>query len=138
VAPGFTRDEIRRIFIPQPGAALDGWVLYHRRTPDRDEIRVDVVDLFAHRHDRPDLAVQIGDRMIDLRTPQPDPLPLVDLSADSVTVAVPRSGDGLPPVVVTHHGRRRRPRRSRGHRERPRRVRQLRHPGPQRPVRHRR
>jgi hypothetical protein len=105
VAPGFTREDIRRIFIPEPGAALDGWVLYHRRAGDRDEIRVDVVDLFAHRHDRPDLALQIGDRMIDLRTPQPDPLPLVDLSADSVTVAVPRSGDGLPPVVVTHHGR---------------------------------
>lgn len=104
VAPDFTRDDIQRIFIPQPGGALDAWVLYHRRTPDRDEIRVDVVDLFAHRQDRPDLALQIGDRMIDLRTPQPDPLPLVDLSADSVTVAVPRAGD-LPPVVVTHHGR---------------------------------
>lgn len=105
VAPDFTRDDIRRIFIPHPGAALDAWVLYHRRTPDRDEIRVDVVDLFAHRQDRPDLAVQIGDRVIDLRTPQPDPLPLVDLSADSVTMAVPRTGDDLPPVVVTHHGR---------------------------------
>ncbi|TQM38162.1 hypothetical protein [Pseudonocardia cypriaca] len=106
VAPDFTREDIRRIFIPQPGGALDAWVLYHRRTPERDEIRVDVVDLFAHRQDgRPDLAVQIGDRMIDLRTPQPDPLPLVDISADSVTVAVPRTGDDLPPVVVTHHGR---------------------------------
>ncbi|GAA5118503.1 hypothetical protein [Pseudonocardia adelaidensis] len=105
VAPGFTRDDIRRIFIPQPGAALDAWVLYHRRTPERDEIRVDVVDLFAHRQDRPDLAVRIGDRLFDLREPQPDPLPLVDLSADSVTMAVPRSGDDLPPVVVTHHGR---------------------------------
>jgi hypothetical protein len=105
VAPGFTRDDIRRIFIPEPGAALEAWVLYHRRTPDRDEIRVDVVDLFAHHPDRPDLVVQVGDRMIDLRTPQPDPLPLVDLSADSVTVAVPRTGDDLPHVVVTHHGR---------------------------------
>jgi hypothetical protein len=104
VTPGFTREDIRRIHIPQPGAALDGWVLYHRRTGDRDEIRVDVVDLFAHRQDRPDLALQVGDRTIDLRTPQPDPLPLVDLSADSVTVALPRSGDALPPVVVTHHG----------------------------------
>jgi hypothetical protein len=105
VAPDFTRDDIRRIFIPQPGEALDGWVLYHRRTLDRDEIRVDVVDLFAHRQDRPDLAVQVGDRMIDLREQQPDPLPLVDVAADSVTVAVPRTGDDLPSVVVTHHGR---------------------------------
>jgi hypothetical protein len=105
VAPDFTRDDIRRIFIPQPGAALDGWVLYHRRVDDRDEIRVDVVDLFAHRQDRPDLAVQIGDRMVDLRSAVPDPLPLVDLSADSVTVAVPRTGDEPPPVAVTHHGR---------------------------------
>ena len=105
VAPDFTRDDIHRIFIPQPGAALDAWVLYHRRTPDRDEIRVDVVDLFAHRSDRPDLALQVGDHVIDLRTEQqPDLLPLVDLSADSVTVAVPRTGDDLPPVVVTHHG----------------------------------
>jgi hypothetical protein len=105
VAPDFTRDDVRRIYIPQPGAALDAWVLYHRRTPDRDEIRVDVVDLFAHRPDRPDLAVQVGDRTIDLRAEHPDPLPLVDISADSVTLAVPRSGDELPPVVVTHHGR---------------------------------
>ncbi|WP_433271067.1 hypothetical protein ACQPZF_11475 [Actinosynnema sp. CS-041913] len=105
VAPDFTRDDIRRIFIPHPGAALDAWVLYHRRTPDREEIRVDVVDLFAHRSDRPDLAMQIGDRVIDLRSAQPDPLPLVDLAADSVTVAVPRTGDDLPAVVLTHHGR---------------------------------
>lgn len=105
VAPDFTRDDIRRIYIPEPGGALDAWVLYHRRTADRDEIRVDVVDLFAHRPEGPDLVLQIGDRVIDLREPQPDPLPLVDLSADSVTVAVPRTGDDLPPVVVTHHGR---------------------------------
>jgi hypothetical protein len=105
VAPDFTRDDIRRIHIPGPGAALDAWVLYHRRTPDLDEIRVDVVDLFAHRSDRPDLALQVGDRVIDLRAEQPDLLPLVDLSADSVTVAVPRTGDDLPPVIVTHHGK---------------------------------
>jgi len=104
VAPGFTRDDIRRVHIPHPGAALDAWVLYHRHAGDRDEIRIDVVDLFAHRGDRPDLAVRVGDRVVDLREPQPDPLPLVDIAADSVTVAVPRSGDGPPPVVVTHHG----------------------------------
>ena len=110
VAPDFTRDDIRRIFIPRAGQALDAWVLYHRRTAAHDEIRVDVVDLFAERPDgtrpdRPDLAVQIGDRIIDLRTPDPDPLPLVDVSADAVTLAVPRAeGDAPPPVIVTHRG----------------------------------
>ena len=109
VAPDFTREDIRRIFIPHPGAALDAWVLYHRRTDVRDEFRIDVVDLHAERPDgsrpeRSDLVVAVGDHVVDVRSPHPDPLPLVDRAADAVTFAVPRAGDGLPPVVVTHRG----------------------------------
>jgi hypothetical protein len=112
VAPTFEHDHVRRIHIPTPGRALDAWVLYHRRTDERDEIRVDVVDLLAEPHDgaprpdRPDLVLEVGQRVVDLRTPDPGLVPLVDLGADSVTFAVPREGDTLPRVAVTHRGTR--------------------------------
>ena len=107
VAPTFAHEHVRRVFIPKPGHALDAWVLYHRRTDDRDEIRVDVVDLLAEAHDgaprpeRPDLIVEVGQQVVDLRAPDPGLLPLVDVAADSVTFAVPRADDAPPRVVVT-------------------------------------
>jgi hypothetical protein len=104
VSPGFGRGEIKRIFIPKPGAAQDAWVLYHRRTARADEFRIDLLDLQAEDSGPMlvDLAVRIGDRIIDLRAADPAELPLVDISADSVTFSVPRTGDAFPPVEVTH------------------------------------
>lgn len=105
VSPRFTRDEITRIFIPEPGAAEDAWVLYHRRSARAEEIRIDLLDLPPGPGPTlVDLVVRIGDRVVDLRVPDPAELPLVDVSADSVTFSVPRPGDEVPRVEVTHRG----------------------------------
>jgi hypothetical protein len=107
VHPSFDRDDITRIFIREPGAALDAWVLYHRRDGGFDHVRIDVVDLEPDGHpvsERADLVVEIGDRLFDLRDPGLTVLPLVDIAADSVTMSVPSDGDAVPRITVAYRG----------------------------------
>jgi len=104
IPPTFTREDIKRIHIPGPGGAMDAWVLYHRRRGGSDEFRIDVVDLQVNNGSL-GMVVQVGDRVLDLNRPDPDALPLLDVSADSITFAVPHEGGGSPPVSVSYrHG----------------------------------
>ncbi len=64
--PAFGPDDIARIHIPEPGRALQAWVLYRRREPDFEHVRLDVVSLEADpeahrsRPDLADLAIELG------------------------------------------------------------------------------
>jgi hypothetical protein len=109
VDPRFTRAEVARTVMPDPRGAPDAYVLMHRRAGGLDRIRVDVLDLGAEgAPERARLAIDVDGRtVLDLpalpRTPAPGDLvdiPLVDLAADSVTVAVPYS-EGAPEPTVT-------------------------------------
>ena len=113
VDPRFTREEVRRTHIPSSGRAPDAYVLLHRRKADLDQIRVDVLDLgFDGPPERADLVVEVdGTTIVDLRAVPRDAgrdgvidVPLVDVAADSVTVAVPCRDDALPMVTVRHRG----------------------------------
>ena len=113
VDPRFRRDDVRRTFIPRAGRAPDAHILLHRRGGGLDRIRVDVLDLgFDGPPERADLVVKVDGRtVVDLdavpRAAGPDEVitvPLVDIAADSVTVAVPvpQEGAALPTVTVSH------------------------------------
>jgi hypothetical protein len=113
VDPRFTREEVRRTHIPSSGRAPDAYVLLHRRKADLDQIRIDVLDLgFDGPPERADLVVEVdGIEVVDLgampRDTGPDgviEVPLVDVAADSVTVAVPCRDDTLPTITVRHRG----------------------------------
>jgi hypothetical protein len=98
----FTAEEIRRISTPGAFHADHAWVLYHRRAPGGDQIRVDVVDLSSAgtAPERAPLLLQVGDVAFDLAVGAYPTLPLVDVAADSVTVSVPHDDGPLPPVRV--------------------------------------
>ena len=66
-------------------------MLYHRRVRGFDQIRIDVADL-GTAPERADLRVQVGATTVDLGSAQFPTLPLVDVAADSVTIAVPHDG----------------------------------------------
>jgi hypothetical protein len=98
----FTRDDIRRIFTPAAFHADEGWVLYHRRASGLDQFRLDVLDL--NGAERADVTIRVGDTVVDLAAGNHPTLPLVDISADSVTFAVPHGDGPLPEVVVRYRG----------------------------------
>ena len=143
--PGFGADDIVRVHIPEPGRALQAWALYRRRESGFEHLRLDVVSLAAdpEAHHGPaelaELTIRLGDRMIDLRNPELAVLPMVNTATDSVTVSVPAADGPLGAVTVRHAGRRadRRSGRAGAGRPGPGDVHQLRHPGPQRLLRHR-
>jgi hypothetical protein len=111
VDPRFGRDDVRHTFVPEAGRAEDAWVLMHRRADGVDQIRVDVLELTTDgaTPDRAPLVVEVDGRtVVDLAAGPdggPETLPLVDLAADSVTVAVPHDeGAPLPRVAVRYRG----------------------------------
>ncbi len=108
VRPEFGRGDIVAAHIPGPFHAMEAWVLYHCRTAALDLFRVDVAaledDPSSARPELLDLVVRIGDRTVDLRSPDPTRLPSACTAADSVTIAVPHTGGAVPPVAVTCRG----------------------------------
>ena len=103
VDPRFTRGDIRRIFTPGAFHAAEAWVLHHRRAGGLDQIRIDVADL-GGTPEQVDLVVQVGNTTVDLKAARYPTLPLVDVSADSVTFAVPNDDPELPAVAVSYRG----------------------------------
>ena len=102
----FERAQIRRIYVPTPGRADQGWVLYHEREDRYDRFRVDVVELSEGGGITPEhvpLRVQFGQKtVLELGGDEPDVLPLIDVAADAVTFAVPHDGGPLPSVSVQY------------------------------------
>ena len=139
VDPRFTRDDVRRIFSPGAFHAGRGvGAAPPARGAGLDQFRIDVADLgWVARARR---AGRAGGRtIVDLAAGRYPTLPLVDVAADSVSFAVPHDGDGhcrRSPSVTAAGTPSRRPGRPRRRRHRPCDVRQLRHPGPQRSLRH--
>ena len=140
VDPRFTRDDVRRITVParsRPGGRGCCTTGGRRARTSSGSTSPTWADGGARA--RRAGACRWATLIVDLAAGRYPTLPLVDVAADSVTFAVPHDGDdaaaGHRPLPRRRR-RRRRPGRPRRRRHRPCDVRQLRHPGPQRPVRH--